>query len=57
MPAGTEAWNVSERDWPADGPAGEKLRYLLRWAILRMGYGPEVDAPTPRRPPEEMLVS
>lgn len=34
MVSGTGAWNVSERDWPANGSAGDKLRYLLRWAIL-----------------------
>lgn len=33
-PHPTEAWNVTEEEWPADGSAEEKLRYLLRWAIL-----------------------
>lgn len=32
--APTEAWNVSEEDWPAGGTADEKLRYLLRWVVL-----------------------
>lgn len=30
----TEAWNVSEEDWPAGGTPEEQLCYLLRWAIL-----------------------
>jgi nitroreductase len=35
MPAAPiEAWEVSETDYPEDASPEEKLRYLLRWAIL-----------------------
>lgn len=30
----TDAWTISEDAWPAGGTDREKLRYLLRWAIL-----------------------
>ena len=29
-----EAWEVSESDFPANGPREEKLKFLLRYAIL-----------------------
>jgi nitroreductase len=28
------AWGVDEADWPREGSAEEKLRFLVRWAIL-----------------------
>ena len=29
-----KAWDVSEADYPANGPMGERFRFLLRYAIL-----------------------
>lgn len=35
MPAApTEAWDVTEAEYPEDGSPEDRLRYLLRWAIL-----------------------
>src|SRR6185295_227447 len=39
MPPGAEAWSVRESDFPKHGTPEEKLRFLVRYAIL---------APSPR---------